>query len=241
VGGDMWEYQMTFLVEAGLRCIAHDRRGCGRSGDPGRGFEPDTCADDLARLIDDLDLSGVTLVAHSMGAGEVARYLARHGTKRISRVVLVAPTTPFSLKTADNPEGVDKVVFEATLKDLGRDRPRWLAENARSFFGLPSSNVSAEIVQWGTGLALRASPLATTEIFRSFSSTDFRPDMRTFTIPTLVVHGDVDQQAPLELTGRRTARLISGSRLQVYEGAPHGLFVTHKEALNRDLLAFINA
>ena len=239
LGADMWEYQMTALAAAGLRCIAHDRRGCARSGHPGRGYDFDTFADDLAALVERLDLREVTLVGHSMGCGEIARYLARHGAGRVRRAVLVATTTPYLLKTADNPDGIDRAVFDRMHAAASADRPRFTALSAGPFFG-PAGAVSEELVRWGVGLALQACPLATLDTIRAFSETDFRADLRAFRVPTLVVHGRADQGAPLALTGERTARLIAGSRLEVYDTA-HGLFVTERERLNRDLLAFVRA
>lgn len=240
VGADMWEYQMTALVAGGLRCIAHDRRGCARSAHPGRGYDFDTFADDLSALLEQLDLREVTLVGHSMGCAEIARYLSRHGARRVRRTVLVSTTTPFLLKTADNPEGVDKAVFDRMYAAARLDRPHFTTQAAGPFFGtgLPDVSVTPELVQWGIGLALQACPIATLDTIRAFSETDLRPDMRAFTMPTLVIHGRADQGAPLALTGERTARLIPGSRLERYDTG-HGLFITEMERLNRDLLSFI--
>src|SRR4051794_21515454 len=215
VGADMWEYQLTALAEQGLRCIASDRRGCGRSDQPGGGYDFDTFADDLAALLERLDLHAVTLVGHSMGCGELARYLARHGAGRVARAVLIAPTTPFLLKTADNPDGVDRAAFDHMVAELRADRPRYLAASAAPFFGvgLPNVAVSTELQQWAVELALQASPRATIDMVRAMSETDFRPDMRAFSMPTLIIYGTGDQSAPLELTARRTAGAIPGSRL----------------------------
>jgi pimeloyl-ACP methyl ester carboxylesterase len=241
LGADMWEYQMTALAAAGLRAIAHDRRGCARSSHPGRGYDFDTFADDLAALLDRLDLRDVTLVGHSMGCGEIARYLARHGARRVRRTVLVATTTPYLVKTVDNPDGIDRRVFDQMHAAAAADRPRFTAHAAGPFFGaVPDAAVSPELVQWGIGLALQACPIATLDTIRAFSETDFREDLRAFTMPTLVIHGRADQGAPLALTGERTARMIAGSRLEVYDTA-HGLFVTERERLNRDVIAFATA
>jgi pimeloyl-ACP methyl ester carboxylesterase len=241
LGADMWEYQMPYLTSQGRRCIAYDRRGCGRSDQPWHGYDYDTFSDDLAALIEHLDLGEVTLVGYSNGAGEVARYLSRHGAGRIARAALVAPTTPFLLRTADNPEGVDKSVFDDMVAELSKDRPHYFAVTAPSFFGvgLPDVSVSPELMQWGVGLALQASPKATIDITRAFSETDFRPDMCAVTVPTLIIHGDADQTVPFEVSGRKTAQAIPVSQLKVYEGAAHGLFITHKDRLNQDLLAFM--
>lgn len=241
LGEAMWEYQTLPLSDAELRCIAYDQRGCGRSDDPGRGYDFDTLADDLAALIKQLDLHEVTLVSYSMGAGTVARYLSRHGAERIARTALIAPTTPFLRKTADNPEGVDKGYFDAIIAELERDRMRYLTVSAPAFFGvgLPGVSISPEMLQWGVGLAMTGSPKATRDMFRASSETDYRPDMASFTVPTLVIHGDSDTNAPIDMTGGRTARLIPHSRFVVYAGAAHGLFITKKDQLNNDLQRFI--
>jgi pimeloyl-ACP methyl ester carboxylesterase len=241
VGGGMWEYQTAPLSRQGPRCIALDRRGCGRSEQPGHGYDFDTFADDLAAVIERLDLRGVTLVGHSMGAGEIARYLSRHGAGRIARVALVSPTTPFVLKTADNPDGVERSFFDDMIAALNDDRPHYLAASVPAFFGfgLPGVAVSPEIQAWAVGLALQASPKATIDMVRAMSETDFRTDLRAFTMPTLIVHGDSDAGAPVERTGRRTAEAIPGSTLTVYPNASHGPFYTHRDRLNADLLAFI--
>ena len=242
LGADMWEYQMTPLVDAGLRCIAYDRRGCGRSSQPWHGYDADTLADDLATVIERLELREITLIGHSNGGGDIARYLSRYSAARVARVVLIGSTTPFMLKTEDNPNGVDHRVFDETVAAISEDRPRFFAAGASPFFGigLPNGVVSPEMVQWLVGLALQASPRATVAMTRTFAATDFRPDMASFTVPTLVIHGASDTFAPLDLCGRATAQAIPGSRLAVYETG-HGLFITEQDRLNRDLLAFIAA
>ncbi len=244
LGGAMWEYQMVPFSERGLRCIAYDRRGHGRSDDPGRGYDFDTLADDLAGLLTHLDLHEVTLIGQSMGCAEIARYLSRHGASRIARVALIGTSTPFLLKTQDNPEGAPEEVFDGQLKALLADRPHSLENLINMYFGLGSQQpgqevVSLEMAQWLIHLALETSPRATVACFRSAWHTDFRADMHAFTVPTLIIHGDRDQNCPL-LCGERTARAIPGSQLHVYEGAAHGLFLTHKGRLNEDLLAFMH-
>lgn len=240
LGAGMWEYQMVPLASQGPRCIAYDRRGCGRSDQPWHGYDPDTLASDLAALLDHLDLREVTLVGHSQGCGDIARFLSRHGGGRIARVALIAPTTPYLLKSPGNPDGIDNGVFEAMIAALAEDRPRFTTALAPAFFGvgLPNVSVSPELMQWGIGLALQASPRAVIEMTRTFSETDFRPDMRAFTMPTLVVHGVDDQTAPFALCGEGTATLIPGSELKAY-ATGHGLFITEMDRLNHDLLAFI--
>jgi non-heme chloroperoxidase len=234
----LWQYQMIDLCSRGFRCVAYDQRGFGRSSDPGRGYDYDTLADDLGEVIEKLDLRDVALVGHSMGCGEIVRYVSRHGSARVSRAVLVAPTLPFILKTADNPDGVDKSALEQQRAEWMKDFPKWLGENARPFF---TAETSPEMVQWGVTMGLQASLKALVDCNRVVAETDFRPELPKFTVPTLVVQGDADASARLEFTGQRTARLIPGSQLKVYEGAPHGLMFTHIDRLNADLRSFLTA
>jgi non-heme chloroperoxidase len=244
LSGAMWEYQMVPLSEQGLRCIAYDRRGHGRSDDPGCGYEFDTLADDLAALLAHLDLKRVTLVGNSIGCCEIVRYLSRYGTDRIARVVLTSTRTPFLTRTEENPEGVPKSFFDQAISVFTTDRPQYMKSGAIKYFGLgstwPGTEVlSSAIVQWVIRLILESSPKAILEIIRATNETDFRPDLSACTVPTLVIHGDKDQGAPLELCGLRTAQAIPGSQLKVYEGAAHGLFLTHRDRLTSDLLNFI--
>lgn len=232
---DMWQYQMAPMAAAGFRCVAYDRRGHGRSGQPSTGFDYDTLADDLAAVIDDRDLRGATLVGHSMAAGEIVRYLSRHGAGRVARIVLIAPTTPFVLQTPDNPDGVPNAMFEQTRAQLAADLPGWLADNADPFF-VPET--SPAMRAWVLSLSLQCSIVAALGCNHAFCETDFRPELPKISVPTLVIHGDKDASTPLELTGRKTAKLIPGAELKVYQGAPHGLMFTHTERLNRDLIAF---
>jgi non-heme chloroperoxidase len=236
LNSDMWAYQMAPLSRAGLRCVAYDRRGHGRSSDPGRGYDYDRLADDLAAVLETFDLREVVLVGHSFASGEMVRYLSRHGSQRVERVVFLAPAaTPFLLKTADNPDGVDESVFEHWRGLLTRDFPGWIDDNAGPYFG---EGVSAGMVEWTKRMMLQTSLQAALECNRAMTTTDFRAELGAITVPTLVIHGDHDASAPIDLTGRRTAQAIPGAELKVYPGAPHGLYVTHMETLNRDLLAF---
>ena len=235
---DWWEYQMAYLVGQGLRCIAYDRRGHGRSVEPSGGYDYDTLADDLNDVIERLDLHGVTLVGHSMGCGEAVRYLSRHGAGRIVRIAMVAPNTPLIVKTADNPGGVDRRVLEGVLARLSKDRQYVIATAAPAFFNAPINSVSAELMQWWTNMILRCSLRVLLDLRRMFTETDFRSELSKITLPTVVLHGDSDTSAPIDRTGRKTASLISGSQLKVYEGAGHGLPITHMDRLNQDLLAF---
>ncbi len=244
LSGAMWEYQMLPLSDQGLRCIAYDRRGHGRSDDPGRGYDYDTLADDLSALLAHLDLKAVTLVGNSNGCCEIVRSLSRHGTDRIARVVLTSTRTPFLTRTADNPEAVPKSYFDQAISALIADRPQYIDSGAIKYFGLGSTWPGAEVlspamVQWVVRLILESSPKAILECMRATNETDFRPDMSACTVPTLIVHGDKDQGALLDLCGRRTAQAIPQSQLKVYEGAAHGLFLTHRDRLTSDLLEFI--
>jgi non-heme chloroperoxidase len=241
LGADMWEYQMTPLAAQGLRCIAYDLRGAGRSDQPGHGYDPDSLAGDLAAVIKQLDLHGVTLVGHSMGSAQIVRYLARHHTDRVARVAFVATTLPFLLKTDDNPDGLDGAVFEETLAAVGEDRPRFAAGVADLWFGngLPGVSVSPELQQWLIGLFMQASPRAAVEMFRAFTQTDFRLDLAAVAVPTLIIHGNSDAMAPFEISARKAAAAIPHSQLTLYHNASHGLFLSHRQRLNADLIEFI--
>jgi len=235
VNSDLWQYQMLFLASQEIRCIAFDQRGHGRSSDPGRGYEYDTLSDDLAAVLEKLDVRGVSLVGHSMGCGTIVRYLTRKGTRRVNRIVLVSPTMPFLLKTEDNPQGVEKAAFERLRSAWAKDFPKWVSENARPFF---TPDTSEGMVEWGISMVRQASLKALIDCNRADAETDFRAELPKIGLPTLVIHGDKDVSAPLELTGKKTAALIPRSRLVVYEGAPHGLMLTHVDRFNADLLHF---
>lgn len=241
LNADMWEYQATFLAEQGFRVIAYDRRGFGRSDQPWHGYDYDTLSDDLAAVLEELALDDVTLVGFSMGGGEVARYLSRHGTGRVSKAALISSVTPMLIKTANHEDGVDPGVFDQMIAGLRDDRPNFLADFGKQFLGAGMLNfkVTSEILTWVQGMALQGSPKATLDCVRAFSETDFRPDMAAFTVPTLIVHGDADATVPIDIAGRAAARLIPHAVLKEYEGAPHGLFFTAKDQLNADLLSFI--
>jgi pimeloyl-ACP methyl ester carboxylesterase len=235
---DWWEYQMAYLVGHGLRCIGYDRRGHGRSVEPSGGYDYDTLADDLNDVIERLDLHRVTLVGHSIGCGEVVRYLSRHGAGRIARIAMVAPNTPLVVKTADNPDGVDRHLLEEARARLSKDRPRVNAVAASAFFNARKNSVSAEMMQWWAAMMLKCSLRVLLDLHRVFTETDFRSELSQISLPTVIIHGDSDTSAPIDRTGRKTASLISGSQLKVYEDAAHGLPITHMERLNQDLLAF---
>lgn len=236
---DSWAYQMLALSEQGFRCVAYDRRGHGRSSDPGRGYDFDTLADDLAVVLEALDLRDVTLVGFSMGPGEIVRYLTRHGSARVARIVMLGTITPMLSRSADNPDGIDPAYFEAFRSDeLVRDYPKWVDDNIDPFV---TRETSPGMKGWIRSMALGASAKALLDCNRAITSADFRAELAAITVPTLIIHGDQDMTSPLELTGRKTVELIPGAELKVYEGAPHGLFVTHSDQVNADLLAFIRS
>ncbi|MEU9578488.1 alpha/beta fold hydrolase [Streptomyces chilikensis] len=240
----MWEFQASFLAERGLRCVTYDRRGCGRSDAPWDGYDYDTLAADLADLLDHLDLRDAVLVGYAVGGGEAVRYLSRYGAGRVAKLALVASTTPFLLRTEDNPDGLDIALLDETAEAIRRDRAQWLSDCTVPFFGGPNADpaalpVSSELARWLVSTGLEASPRAGTEIYRTLFTTDQRAETAGITVPTLVIHGTEDLAAPYALCGPRTAELIDGSRFVPYEGAPHGLFATHAERLNEDLLAFV--
>jgi non-heme chloroperoxidase len=232
----MWDYQMVAFAEQGYRCVGVDRRGHGRSDQPAGGYDTDTFADDLATVIETLGLHGLTIISHSMAAQELVRYLSRHGSARVARIVLLSPTTPFLLKTADNPNGIPEEVFAALRDSWRKDYLKWIDDNRDPFFVPETSQgmrrwLAGMLAQWPVRLAIACN--------ESLTRTDFRGDLRKISVPALVIHGDRDASAPLALTGIPTAALIPGSRLEVYEGAPHGLMYTHMDRLHADVLRFI--
>ena len=244
LNADSWEAQMLFLAERGYRCVAHDRRGHGRSTQTWGGNEMDTYADDLAAVIEALDLRDVTLIGFSTGGGEVARYIGRHGTDRVRAAVLVSAVPPFMLKTDDNPGGVPIEVFDEVRAGSIADRSQLYRDLADGpFFGnnRPGASVSqgTRDAFWRQGL--QAGHRNAYECIAAFSATDFRADLARFDVPTLVVHGDDDQVVPFAVGGQASAALIDGAQLKVYSGAPHGITDTHKEQLGADLLEFLNA
>jgi non-heme chloroperoxidase len=226
LNADIWEYQLVELADQGLRCVAYDRRGHGRSSDPGRGYDYDRLADDLAAVINQLDLTDVTLVAHSMGNGEAVRYLHRHGSARIARLVMLSTIPPQS--TSD---------FGPLIAGLKQDRPAFFAKGVAAFTGGHPA-VSPAMTEWIIAQFMRASPKGTIACMHSIARGDFRADMRAVTVPALIAHGDKDMVNPLDTTAQKVAELIPGSTLKVYEGAPHGLVITHRDRLARDILAF---
>jgi pimeloyl-ACP methyl ester carboxylesterase len=235
------EYQMTDLPEQGIRCVAYDRRGFGKSTKCWEGYDYDTLADDLGSFLEKLDLRDVTLAGFSMGAGEVIRYFSRHGGKRVSKVALISPAAPFLSKTSDNPAGIDKSVFDDMVAKLEADRPSWLTSFCKQVFGagVLSLSVSSAFLDWARDLCLQASPKATLACLRSLSETDFRAEIGAIDVPSLIIHGDADKVAPLAVAGEQAARLVPNSRFLIYPGAPHGLFYTDMDKLNQDLADFV--
>lgn len=239
--GDMWEYQTLALLEAGYRVITYDRRGFGHSSHPAAGYTYDVFADDLADILEKRDISGATLVGFSMGGGEIARYLTRHGAARIAKVALIGSVVPYLLKTDDNPDGVDGAALADFQAQIRKDRFAFLGTFAKGFYGvgLVSSPVSKELLDWTFQLAVMASPKATIDCIDAFGHTDFRPDLASFTVPTLIIHGTSDKTVPIDPTGRAAARGIPHATYIEYDGEPHGLFATAPDRLNADLLDFL--
>lgn len=241
LSGSMWEYQVTQLPQFGLRCVIYDRRGFGRSDRPFDGYDYNTLAGDLKSLLDELDLNDVTLVGFSMGGGEIAKYFSLYGGARVSKVVLVSAVVPYMLKTNDNPDGVPQGEFDKMAKGMVDDRPTFLEAFNKDFYGVGMINhpVSEAYLNSALNKAMDASPIATIECAKSFSSTDFRNDVTKINVPTLIIHGDSDKTVPIKATGEQSAKMIPGAVLKIYEGAPHGLWFTEKERLNQDLVDFI--
>jgi non-heme chloroperoxidase len=242
LNADSWESQMLFLAANGYRCIAHDRRGHGRSSQPWNGHDMNTYADDLAELMDALDVRGAALLGFSTGGGEVARYIGRHGTRRVSKVGLISAVPPIMVKTDSNPGGLPLEFFDGVRAASIANRSQLYKDLASGpFFGFnrPGATVSQGLIDsfWMQGMM--AGHKATYDCIKAFSETDFTEDLRKFDVPTLVVHGDDDQIVPIGAAAMNSAKLIRNATLKVYKGAPHGLTDTHKEQLNTDLLAFL--
>ncbi|MFV5697690.1 alpha/beta fold hydrolase [Flavobacterium sp. ZT3R17] len=243
LSNEMWEYQIETLVENNFRVIAYDRRGFGKSSQPWDGYDYDTLADDLKAIIDQLDLEDATLVGFSMGGGEVVRYFSRHGGKGLSKAVLIASIAPFLLKTDSNPDGVSQEKYDAMAEQIKDDRMGFLDSFGKTFFGVSfiSKPISTPLLDYYRMLCSFASPRATLACAKSFSSTDFRREMASVNVPTLIIHGDEDKTVPIEITSEIATKLIPDNKFIIYEGAPHGLFYIEKDRLNKDLLEFLNS
>jgi non-heme chloroperoxidase len=243
LSADAWESQMIFLADNGYRCIAHDRRGHGRSSQPGNGNEMDTYADDLAQLLDDLDLNNAMLVGHSTGGGEVARYIGRHGAARVAKAALISAVPPLMLKTENNPDGLPIEVFDGLRTGSLTNRSQLYKDLASGpFFGFnrPNAKVSQGRIDWFWLQGMQAGHKNTFDCIKAFSETDFTEDLKKFDVPTLIIHGDDDQIVPIGAAAIAAAKLVKNATLKVYPGAPHGLTDTHKDRLNADLLSFLN-
>jgi non-heme chloroperoxidase len=243
LSADAWDGQMLFLAQNGFRVVAHDRRGHGRSGQASSGNDMDGYADDLATVIEALDLKDATLVGHSTGGGEVARYIGRHGTSRVAKAVLIGAVPPIMLRTAANPEGLPRTVFDGSRAGVAGDRSQFFKDLAIPFYGAnrPGSKVSQGMLDQFWLWSMQAGTKNAYECIKAFSETDFTEDLKKFDVPTLIMHGEDDQIVPIDDAGRKSAKLIKGAKAIFYPGAPHGLTATHQDRINADLLAFIKA
>jgi non-heme chloroperoxidase len=242
LSADAWESQMLFLADHGYRCIAHDRRGHGRSSQPWNGNDMDTYADDLAELLKDLDLNNATLIGHSTGGGEVARYIGRHGAARVAKAALIAAVPPLMLKTDNNPDGLPIEVFDGIRTGSLANRAQLYQDFASGpFFGFnrPGAKISQGMIDsfWFQGM--QAGHKNTFDCIKAFSETDFTEDLKKIDVPTLIVHGDDDQIVPIKAAAIAAAKLVKNATLKIYPGAPHGLPDTHKDLLNAALLSFL--
>jgi len=240
LSSDAFEDQMFYLASRGYRCIAHDRRGHGRSSQPWNGNDMDTYADDLGELIDELDLHDAILVGHSTGGGEVARYIGRHGTDRVAQAALIGAVPPIMVKTPSNPEGTPIEAFDEIRAGVLADRAQYWKDLSMPFYGFnrPGAKVSEGLRDSFVHQGLMAGMPASYDCVKQFSETDFTEDLRRFDVPTLIIHGDDDQIVPIVAGGLKSAKIVKDAELKVYHGAPHGLCSTLKDRVNADLLAF---
>lgn len=242
LSSDWWDIPMSTLSEKGWRCVAFDRRGHGRSDEPNRGYDFDTLADDIAAVMEALNLQDVVLVGHSLGGAEVVRYLTRYRSRRVTHAVLIAPTTPFNMRTDDHPDGASREDLDKKLASFKVDFASQVVKAAPDFFGVSKNPVQPEILDWWIRQILdRCSIKVLSDLYRTMMETDFRPEIQTIKTLTLILHGDIDKSALLEKTGRPTHELLAGSRLIVYENAAHALPYTHTERMLADIVAFASA
>ena len=242
LSADAWDDQMFFLASRGFRCIAHDRRGHGRSDQPWEGNEMNTYADDLAELVEHLDLKDAIHVGHSTGGGEVARYIGRHGTKRVSKAVLISAVPPLMLKTAANPKGLPIEAFDEIRAGVQSDRSQYFQDLSAPFYGAnrQGAKVSKGLRDsfWLAGM--QAGFKAAYDCIKAFSETDFTEDLKKFDVPTLILHGDDDQIVPIGAAAMESSKLVKGATLKVYPGLPHGMCQTNKDTINQDLISFFH-
>ncbi len=241
LSADSWDDQAMALANAGHRAIAYDRRGFGRSSQPWKGYDYDTLADDLKSVIEQTEARDAVLVGFSMGGGEVARYMSRHGGQSVVQAVLVSSILPFRLKTSDNPGGTEQAAFDKTAQALNDDRPKFLTGFFENFFAgdAAAPAVSDQLLEWARSVAMQAGLKPTLECLKSFSSTDFRGDLAAFKVPTLLIHGTQDKTVPIDASSRLAVKSIKQGALIEYDGAPHGLFATHKDRFSKDLIDFL--
>ena len=241
LSADSWDDQALAIAQSGFRVIAPDRRGFGRSSQPFSGYDYDTLADDVAALIEHTGARDITLVGFSMGGGEVARYLTRHGGQHVDKVALVASVVPCMLMGPDNPDGVPQAMFDQMQREMEDDRARFFGDFFKTFYGvgLLRKAVSDEVLQWSRAVAMQAGLKPTLACAQAFAGTDFRPDLPAFDVPTLIIHGSADKTVPIAASARPAARAIPNATLLEYEGAPHGLLVTDKQRVAADLIAFL--
>lgn len=241
LNADSWDDQAVALADAGFRVLAYDRRGFGRSSQPWSGYDYDTLADDLAAVLKHLGAEDAAIVGFSMGGGEIARYMSRHEGTGVAQAALISSVVPYMLKTRDNPDGTPQDQFDLIANGIKEDRARFFGGFFKDFFGvgLISHPISEATAQWAWAMAMQAGLKPTLACAKSFSSTDFRPDLSSFDVPTLIIHGTSDKTVPIDAAGRSAAKGIKQSHLLEYNGAPHGLFATHKQRLTDDLLSFL--
>ena len=243
LSSDTFDDLSMALANAGFRAIAYDRRGFGRSDQPWDGYDYDTLSDDLAAIIEQTQARDATLIGFSMGGGEVARYMSRHGGASVRQAVLIASVVPYMLKTPDNADGVPQEIFDQVGAAIAADRAKFWAAFFKDFYGVGAgaNAVSDEVLEWSRDVSMQASLPATLGCAKAFSSTDFRPDLKAFRVPTLIIHGTADKTVPIDTSARRAAAGIGGSRLIEYEGGPHGLLASHKNRVINDVLDFVRS